>query len=161
MPTCIFILARFTLRVDNVLFRTHDTRLYHSFASKPPLVVRETSGWEAPYDRVKGVRLATCVFLFILLYPFLTGSSPPRRPHAAHRPDLHCQGAHWHAAPSVPRGGREHRLARARDEGGSCGAWLTDGTGQGSEKKYCNIQSRVHYEQHFSWRSRVFSALYI
>ncbi|KAJ7797308.1 type 2A phosphatase activator TIP41 [Mycena olivaceomarginata] len=54
MPTCIFILARFTLRVDNVLFRTHDTRLYHSFASKPPLVVRETSGWEAPYDRVKG-----------------------------------------------------------------------------------------------------------
>ncbi|KAF7352425.1 hypothetical protein MVEN_01207000 [Mycena venus] len=54
MPTCIFILARFTLRVDNVLFRTHDTRMYHSFASKPPLVVRETSGWEAPYDRVKG-----------------------------------------------------------------------------------------------------------
>ncbi|KAJ7246528.1 TIP41-like family-domain-containing protein [Mycena haematopus] len=36
-----------------VLFRTHDTRVYHSFASKPPLVVRETSGWEAPYDRVK------------------------------------------------------------------------------------------------------------
>ncbi|KAJ7498482.1 TIP41-like family-domain-containing protein [Mycena latifolia] len=54
MPTCLFILARFTLRVDNVLFRTHDTRVYHSFASSPPLVVRETSGWEAPYDRVKG-----------------------------------------------------------------------------------------------------------
>ncbi|RDB19880.1 TIP41-like protein, partial [Hypsizygus marmoreus] len=53
MPTCIFILARFTLRVDNVLFRTHDTRIYHSFASKPPLIVRETSGWEAPYDRVR------------------------------------------------------------------------------------------------------------
>ncbi|KAK7062107.1 TIP41-like family-domain-containing protein [Favolaschia claudopus] len=54
MPTCIFLLARFTLRVDNVLFRMHDTRIYHSFASKPPLVVREISGWEAPYDRVKG-----------------------------------------------------------------------------------------------------------
>ncbi|KAJ7853863.1 type 2A phosphatase activator TIP41 [Mycena leptocephala] len=54
MPTCIFILARFTLRVDNVLFRTHDTRVYHSFTSAPPLVVRETSGWEAPYNRVKG-----------------------------------------------------------------------------------------------------------
>ncbi|KAH8094830.1 type 2A phosphatase activator TIP41 [Cristinia sonorae] len=53
MPTCIFILQRFTLRVDNVLFRTFDTRIYHSFASNPPLVVRETSGWEAPYDRVK------------------------------------------------------------------------------------------------------------
>ncbi|TFK63539.1 type 2A phosphatase activator TIP41 [Pluteus cervinus] len=55
MPTCIFILSRFTLRVDNVLFRTHDTRLYHSFASSPPLLVRETTGWEAPYDRVKRV----------------------------------------------------------------------------------------------------------
>jgi type 2A phosphatase activator TIP41 len=53
MPTCIFILSRFTLRVDNVLFRAHDTRIYHSFASSPPVVVRETRGWEAPYDRVK------------------------------------------------------------------------------------------------------------
>ncbi|KAI9457299.1 type 2A phosphatase activator TIP41 [Russula earlei] len=53
MPTCIFILSRFTLRVDNVLFRAHDTRLYHSFASSPPLVVRETRGWEAPYEHVK------------------------------------------------------------------------------------------------------------
>lgn len=53
MPSCIFILSRFTLRVDNVLFRTYDTRMYHSFASKPPLIVRERSGWEAPYERVK------------------------------------------------------------------------------------------------------------
>lgn len=55
MPTCFFILSRFTLRVDNVLFRTYDTRIYHSFESSPPLVVRETSGWEAPYDRIKRV----------------------------------------------------------------------------------------------------------
>ncbi|RXW25420.1 hypothetical protein EST38_g438 [Candolleomyces aberdarensis] len=53
MPGCLFILARFTLRVDNVLFRQFDTRIYHSFSSSPPLIVRETSGWEAPYDRVK------------------------------------------------------------------------------------------------------------
>ncbi|KAI0686002.1 type 2A phosphatase activator TIP41 [Cytidiella melzeri] len=53
MPTCIFILSRWTLRVDNVLFRTFDTRLYHSLTSSPPLVVRETSGWEAPYLRIK------------------------------------------------------------------------------------------------------------
>jgi hypothetical protein len=56
MPTCIFVLARATLRVDGVLFRMHDTRLYHSFASSPPTLVRETSGWEAPYDRVARVR---------------------------------------------------------------------------------------------------------
>ncbi|KAI5119604.1 hypothetical protein M0805_005774 [Coniferiporia weirii] len=53
MPGCIFILSRFTLRVDNVLFRTYDTRIYHSFTSSPPLVVKESSGWEAPYDDVK------------------------------------------------------------------------------------------------------------
>jgi len=56
MPTCIFILARLTLRVDNVLFRTYDTRIFHSYASNPPLIVREASGWEAPYDRVSKVR---------------------------------------------------------------------------------------------------------
>ncbi|EKM79903.1 hypothetical protein AGABI1DRAFT_106235 [Agaricus bisporus var. burnettii JB137-S8] len=53
MPKCFFILSRFTLRVDGVLFRTFDTRIYHSFSSDPPLLVRETSGWEAPYDRVR------------------------------------------------------------------------------------------------------------
>lgn len=55
MPTSFFLLARFTLRVDNVLFRTYDTRIYHSFSSSPPLVVRESMGWEAPYDVVKRV----------------------------------------------------------------------------------------------------------
>ncbi|KAI0092700.1 type 2A phosphatase activator TIP41 [Irpex rosettiformis] len=53
MPTCFFILSRWTLRVDNVLFRTFDTRIYHSHRSSPPLVVREMSGWEAPYQHVK------------------------------------------------------------------------------------------------------------
>lgn len=53
MPTCFFILSRYTLRVDNVLFRTHDTRIYHSFSSSPQLIIRQTTGWEAPYLRVK------------------------------------------------------------------------------------------------------------
>ncbi|KAF9480673.1 type 2A phosphatase activator TIP41 [Pholiota conissans] len=52
MPTCWFLLSRFTLRVDHVLFRTYDTRIYHSFKSFPPFIVREISGWEAPYERV-------------------------------------------------------------------------------------------------------------
>lgn len=56
MPTFLFVLLRFCLRVDNVLFRVHDTRIYHSFASSPPLLVKETSGWEAPYNSVKRVR---------------------------------------------------------------------------------------------------------
>ena len=62
MPTSLFILSRFTLRVDNVLFRTQDTRLYHSLVSNPPLMVRDISGWEAPYEHVQRVRF------FAILY---------------------------------------------------------------------------------------------
>ncbi|KAJ3932178.1 MAG: type 2A phosphatase activator TIP41 [Lentinula lateritia] len=54
MPTCIFILSRFTLRVDGVLFRTFDTRIYSSLENdEGTIVIRETTGWEAPYDAVK------------------------------------------------------------------------------------------------------------
>ncbi|TDL29660.1 type 2A phosphatase activator TIP41 [Rickenella mellea] len=53
MPGCIFILSRFTLRVDNVLFRAFDTRIYHSLTNSPGIVVRERSGWEAPYEQIK------------------------------------------------------------------------------------------------------------
>ncbi len=59
MPTCIFILSRFTLRVDNVLFRVFDTRIYHSFESEPSMVIREMNGWEAPYNAIKDVRVSS------------------------------------------------------------------------------------------------------
>lgn len=58
MPGCIFLLSRLTLRVDHVLFRTFDTRLYHSFHSSPPLIIKETVGLEAPYDYIRKVRAA-------------------------------------------------------------------------------------------------------
>lgn len=66
MPTCIFILSRFTLRVDGVLFRTFDTRIYSSLENdEGTIVIRETTGWEAPYDAVKnvGVVFSCCILL--------------------------------------------------------------------------------------------------
>ncbi|KZO98131.1 type 2A phosphatase activator TIP41 [Calocera viscosa TUFC12733] len=51
MPTCFFLLARFSLRVDNVLFRQHDTRIFHEFSSD--LLIRETAGWEVPYATIR------------------------------------------------------------------------------------------------------------
>lgn len=69
MPTCFFILSRFTLRVDGVLFRTFDTRIYHSFVSNPSLLVREMSGWEAPYDRVR--KVSAYGHLFLEVYPIV------------------------------------------------------------------------------------------
>ncbi|QRV73012.1 Type 2A phosphatase-associated protein 41 [Ceratobasidium sp. AG-Ba] len=52
MPGSLFVLSRFTLRVDDVLFRNFDTRIYHSFSGSP-LVVRDIRGWEAPYKTLK------------------------------------------------------------------------------------------------------------
>jgi hypothetical protein len=53
MPSGFFLLSRFFLRVDNVLFRIYDVRLYRDFASGE--ILRETKGKEAPYDDVKNV----------------------------------------------------------------------------------------------------------
>ena len=52
--THIFIISGSTLRVANVLLRACDMCIYHSFAS----ALRDTPGWEAPYDCVERVRLS-------------------------------------------------------------------------------------------------------
>ncbi|CDZ97280.1 Uncharacterized conserved protein [Phaffia rhodozyma] len=51
MPTCLFVLLRHFLRVDGVLFRVRDVRVFHLFGSNK--VVREVSGWEGEYEGVK------------------------------------------------------------------------------------------------------------
>ncbi|WVF69631.1 hypothetical protein IAT40_004409 [Kwoniella sp. CBS 6097] len=51
MPHSFFILARLFVRVDDVLFRLYDVRVYHAFGSDE--VVREVSGMECTYDDVK------------------------------------------------------------------------------------------------------------
>ncbi|KZT62784.1 type 2A phosphatase activator TIP41 [Calocera cornea HHB12733] len=56
MPTCFFLLARFSLRVDNVIFRQHDTRIFHEFSTD--ILIREMAGWEVPYATLRA-RLPT------------------------------------------------------------------------------------------------------
>ncbi|WVQ79908.1 hypothetical protein IAT38_002008 [Cryptococcus sp. DSM 104549] len=51
MPHSFFILARLFVRVDNVLFRMYDVRIYHAFGSDE--VIREVSGMEAGYEEIK------------------------------------------------------------------------------------------------------------
>lgn len=53
MPTCMFVLMRFFLRVDGVVCRIYDTRLYHQFGST--FLIREYTEKEAPYDELKPV----------------------------------------------------------------------------------------------------------
>ncbi|GJN91583.1 hypothetical protein Rhopal_004606-T1 [Rhodotorula paludigena] len=49
--TSFFVLARFALRIDGVLFRQFDTRLFHRFGTRE--LVRESKGREAPYHVVR------------------------------------------------------------------------------------------------------------
>ncbi|ORZ15475.1 TIP41-like family-domain-containing protein [Lobosporangium transversale] len=51
MPSCFLILLRFFLRVDDVLFRIHDTRIYHRFGTNA--VVRECSTRESSYKEIR------------------------------------------------------------------------------------------------------------
>lgn len=53
MPSCFLVLQRFFLRVDDVLFRINDTRIYHEFGKE--YVVREYSSREAHYNEIKQV----------------------------------------------------------------------------------------------------------
>ena len=55
MPHSFFILYRLFLRVDNVLFRIYDVRIYHKFGSGE--VLKELLGMEADYDTIKSVSL--------------------------------------------------------------------------------------------------------
>ncbi|ODV78686.1 TIP41-domain-containing protein [Suhomyces tanzawaensis NRRL Y-17324] len=48
MPTCLLLLCRFFLRIDDVIFRIRDTRVYIDLESN--LVLREYKEQEYPYD---------------------------------------------------------------------------------------------------------------
>ena len=50
MPTFFFILARYFLRIDGVLFRIYDTRYFHRFGED--FILRETQHREEEYDAV-------------------------------------------------------------------------------------------------------------
>ncbi|KAJ9089173.1 Tap42 interacting protein [Entomophthora muscae] len=51
MPSGFFVLQRFSLRVDNVIYRFCDTRVYHRFGTN--FLLREYSSRECPYDIVE------------------------------------------------------------------------------------------------------------
>ena len=86
MPACIFILSRFRPCVDNAFFRVHDTRIYHPFASAPPLVIRLANALRA---RQAGTgRILPCVPTNPtpkLISHFLMIGSAAAGPDAAHR----------------------------------------------------------------------------
>ncbi|KAJ3216888.1 hypothetical protein HDU67_008795 [Dinochytrium kinnereticum] len=51
MPTCFLVLLRLFLRVDEVLFRVNDTRVYHEFGSSS--LIREFTSKEVDFEAIK------------------------------------------------------------------------------------------------------------
>lgn len=51
MPFCFFILAQLFLRVDGVVFRAQETRIYHEFGQS--CLLREVTRKEAPFSTIK------------------------------------------------------------------------------------------------------------
>lgn len=58
MPTCFFVLQRLWLRIDGVLFRMVDTRVFHEFGTD--YVLREFQAKEAAFRDVLSVCLLFC-----------------------------------------------------------------------------------------------------
>jgi type 2A phosphatase activator TIP41 len=54
MPARLLLLSRFFLRLDDVIFRVRDTRVYVEFETGQ--VVRDYIVMEAPYSKLKEVR---------------------------------------------------------------------------------------------------------
>lgn len=50
MPSCFFILLRFWLRIDNVLFRVFDTRIFHEFGKS--YLIRECQARESTWKDI-------------------------------------------------------------------------------------------------------------
>jgi len=50
MPKCLLLLCRFSLRIDNVIFRIRDTRIYIDFDTN--LILREYKVQECSYNEV-------------------------------------------------------------------------------------------------------------
>ena len=57
MPARLLLLVRFFMRLDNVVFRIRDTRVYVEFGSDE--VIREYTAREAPYEEVRKKLAAT------------------------------------------------------------------------------------------------------
>lgn len=65
MPSSFFILLRYFLRIDNVMLRINDTRIYHEFGKN--YLLREFTSREA---KVQDIRVSNKQFI-ALLYHFV------------------------------------------------------------------------------------------
>ncbi|KAL1929792.1 hypothetical protein VTP01DRAFT_1930 [Rhizomucor pusillus] len=88
MPSCFLILQRLFLRVDDVLFRINDTRIYHEFGA--PYVVREYTSKEETFYNVLKKLPAAKKDVSMLNDPNWVSSILPPEPKVFTRERLAC-----------------------------------------------------------------------
>ena len=76
MPQRMLLLCRFFMRLDGVLIRVRDTRVYVEFATGE--VVREYVSKEEKYETVRQVRLTNCTMVSTAVNGILTLTSDSR-----------------------------------------------------------------------------------
>lgn len=59
MPSSFFILLRYFLRIDNVMLRINDTRIYHEFGKN--YLLREFTSREA---KVQDIRVSNTIYIY-------------------------------------------------------------------------------------------------
>lgn len=62
MPSSFFILLRYFLRIDNVMLRINDTRIYHEFGKN--YLLREYTSREA---KVRDIRVSNTVYIHTII----------------------------------------------------------------------------------------------
>jgi hypothetical protein len=76
MPGYFFILLRFWLRVDGVLFRCLETRIYHEYSKD--YLIREFQIKESGYKAIAAVRVIQCVSNYLDAAPRSTNEDHRR-----------------------------------------------------------------------------------
>jgi hypothetical protein len=59
MPDSAYVLARHSLRVDEVIVRVYDARIWIRFDTEPPVAIREVTMREATWARLAEEGLST------------------------------------------------------------------------------------------------------
>ncbi|CDH52482.1 type 2a phosphatase activator tip41 [Lichtheimia corymbifera JMRC:FSU:9682] len=86
MPSCFLVLQRLFLRVDDVLFRINDTRIYHTFGT--PYVIREYTSKEDHYKTIINKLPMTKGDVPLVNDPNWVSSSLPQKPNVFIREHL-------------------------------------------------------------------------
>ena len=59
MPSCYYIVSRTYLRVDSVILRVRETRIFHEFKTKK--IIRNITWRECPWSQLQSLKLPTDV----------------------------------------------------------------------------------------------------